>query len=370
MRTVLFYVIICISLTAQAQSPAPALGFLEIEPDARSSAMGGIGVATSPDNFVFYNPAKVAMRAGYEYGISAGYVPYLRRLVKGIGMATMHGFRRLDDQTCIGLDLRYFSLGAVSFKDETGYPIYEYNPTEWTIGLTYSRQLSEYNSIGITARYINSRPAAGIQYQGQEIKTANAAGVDFGYYYCSVAASELNGYTGGIFRGGLSFSNLGTKVVYYSAGGSAFQPMNFRAGVSYTFSSPGDHLFSLSGEVIKGLVPAPVIRDDNGDIISGKDPATTNVPAAFFSSWADMKGWGVGAGVEYLYRQQFFLRGGIHYENPDYSPKQLATVGAGFQLGAFHLDLSYYTAIVQKTGATNAQAQTFKISLGVILAAE
>jgi hypothetical protein len=367
---VLFFLIV-MNLTGRGQSPVPGLGFLMIEPDARGSAAGLIGVASSPDNFVFYNPAKLAMQPGQEYGISAGYVPYLRKLVKGIGLATIQGFRRMDEETAIGLDIRYFSLGEIQFKDETGYDIYAYNPAEWTIGLTYSRQLSEYSSIGFSCRYINSRPAAGIEYQGQEIKTASAIGADIGFYYSSIAVSELPGYTGGILRGGLSLANLGTKVKYHANGGSAFQPMTFRSGLSYTFpSEAGEHLFSVTGEISKLLLPPAVERDGNGNIIAGRDPENTNVPAAFFAGWGNMKSWGAGFGAEYLYQQRFFLRAGIHYESPEFSSKQLATLGAGFQHGAFHFDMSYFAGFGQQAGAQNYQSQTFKITLGVMIASE
>lgn len=368
---VIFILLLCLPIMAGAQNTVPALGFLEIEPDARGSAMGLTGVATAPDNFIFYNPAKIAMLAGQEYGLSAGYVPYLRQLAKGMGMAAVQGFRRMDEQTSIGLDLRYFALGKVRFKDDTGYDIYEYNPTEWAIGLSYARQLSEYSSIGLTVRYINSRPAAGIEFEGQEIKTANALGTDLGFYYCNVALSELPGYTGGILRGGVRLANIGTKVKYHAGSLSAFQPMNLRGGFSYTFPSPGgEHFFTCNAEAYKLLVPPPPVRDGNGSVVSGKDPETTNVPAAFFAGLVDMKGWGGGLGLEYSYQQRFFLRGGIHYENPDYSARQLATAGAGFQLGTFHMDVSYFAGLGQPAGAANYQAQTFKITLGVQLAAE
>lgn len=357
-------------LPGMGQRPMAGLGFLQIEPDARGSSMGLTGVATSPDNFVFYNPAKLAMQSG-EYGISGGYVPYLRKLIKGIGLATVQGFRRMDDETSIGLDLRYFSLGEINFKDETGYDIYAYNPAEWAIGLTYSRKLSEYSSMGLTVRYINSRPAAGIEYQGQEIKTASAIGTDIGFYYCSIASSELPGYTGGILRGGLSLSNLGTKIKYHVNGGSAFQPMAFKGGLSYTFPSlAGEHLFSLTGEVSKLLIPPIPERDEQGRIISGKDPENTNVPAAFFAGWGYMKSWGAGVGVEYLYQQRFYLRGGVYYESPEFSSKQLATLGAGFQLSNFHCDLSYFAGLAQHANTQNYQSQTFKITLGVTIASE
>ena len=368
MKKVFFFLLlICVEVKAQtADNPAPALNFLKIEPDGRGSALGLTGAATEPDNFsIFYNPGKLAMMPSYEYGLSASYVPWVSNLVKGVGMASAQGFRRLDDQSAIGLDLRFFSLGKINFKDETGYDIYSYNPTEYSIGITYSAQLSDYAAVGISFRYINSRPALGIPYAGVEIKSASAIGGDIGYYYCNIPAGELENYAGGIFRGGLVLQNLGSKVKYHNASYAAFQPMNLKAGVSYTLpSQAAEHFFTISADINKLLVPGEPVRDEDGRIISGKDPVSTSVPAALIESWKYSKSLGAGIGIEYNYRYNFFLRAGMYYEHPDFSPKQLGTFGIGFRKGIFHVDMSYFTGLNQKTGA-NYQSQTFKISLGL-----
>lgn len=367
MRIKALFVLI-LSLTgsiARCQNLAPALGFLQIEPDGRGSATGLTGVATSPDNFTFYNPAKIAMHNA-SYGLSAAYSPYLQKLVKGIGLACMEGFRKMDEDNTIGIEVRYFTLSKIAFKDAVGYDIYTYNPSEWTVGLTYARKLSEYASFGLTARYISSRPAAGIEYQGTDIRTASAVGADIGYYYSSVGASEQTGYTGGIFRLGLSLQNLGTKVKYHSGNGAAFQPMTFRGGLSYSLPTAGDqHQVTFSADLTKLLLPSPPVTDQDGNTLSGKDPDQTSVPAAFFTGWTESAGWGGGIGVEYLYQQRFFLRIGGHYESPNVSSKQLMTFGMGCLLGAFHCDLSYFSAVGAQTSATNYQAQTVKLTLGI-----
>lgn len=349
----------------RCQNLAPALGFLQIEPDARASGMGLTGVATSPDNFTYYNPAKIGLQNN-AYGLSGAYTPYLQKLANGMGLACMEGFRKMDEDNTIGIEVRYFTLSKIAFKDAVGYDIYSFNPSEWAVGLTYARKLSDFASFGLTARYINSRPAAGIEYQGAEIRTAGAVGADIGYYYSSVGVTEQPGYTGGIFRLGLSLQNLGTKVKYLSGTGTAFQPMIFRGGLSYSLPMVGDqHQVSFSGELTKLLLPSPALTDQDGNIISGKDPDQTSVPAAFFSGWTESAGWGGGFGIEYLYQQRFFLRIGGHYESPDISSKQLATFGMGCLLGTFHCDLSYFSVISARTGAANYQSQTVKLTLGI-----
>lgn len=350
----------------ERKNPTPALNFLRIEPDAKGSGLGLTGAATEPDNFsIFYNPGKLAMMPAYEYGISAGYVPWISRLVKGIGLASAQGFRRLDEYSAIGLDIRFFSMGKIDFKDELGYDIYSYTPAEFAIGITYSLMLSDYAAIGASLRYINSRPALGVTYGGEEIKSANAIGGDVGYYYCSVPTGEIENYLGGIFRGGISLQNLGSKVRFLSSGDAAFQPMNLKVGIAYTLPSfNGEHFLTISADANKMLVPPEPVRDASGNIIEGKDPAEITVPAAFFESWKYAQSVGAGFGAEYSYKNTFFLRAGAYYEPPDFSPRQLATVGAGLRKGMFHLDLSYFAGLGKAAGSNN-QAQTFKISLGM-----
>jgi hypothetical protein len=63
------------------QTAAP---FLLITPDARSGAMGDVGVAISPDaNSLHWNPAKMAF-LDKPTGLSASYTPWLRNLVPDV----------------------------------------------------------------------------------------------------------------------------------------------------------------------------------------------------------------------------------------------------------------------------------------------
>lgn len=68
-----------------------AVPFLTISPDARHSAMGDAGVATSPDaNAQHWNPSKYLFVQD-QFGVSLSYTPWLRDLVDGINMAYLAG---------------------------------------------------------------------------------------------------------------------------------------------------------------------------------------------------------------------------------------------------------------------------------------
>ncbi|MEO6168215.1 MAG: PorV/PorQ family protein, partial [Chitinophagales bacterium] len=69
-----------------------AVPFLRIAPDARSGAMGDVGVGLSPDaNAVFWNTAKISFAAN-KLAMGVTYTPWLRSLVNDIYLASLGGY--------------------------------------------------------------------------------------------------------------------------------------------------------------------------------------------------------------------------------------------------------------------------------------
>ena len=82
--------------------------------------MGDVGVATSADvNSIHWNPAKLAF-VSQDLGASISYVPWLRALVPDINLSYITGFKKIDDNQTVGIELRYFSLGDITFTDIVG----------------------------------------------------------------------------------------------------------------------------------------------------------------------------------------------------------------------------------------------------------
>ena len=73
-----------------------AVPFLTITPDARHSAMGDAGAATTADaNAQYWNGAK-GIFAESTYGVSFSYAPWLTQLVKGINLSCLSGYYKLN----------------------------------------------------------------------------------------------------------------------------------------------------------------------------------------------------------------------------------------------------------------------------------
>ena len=345
--------------TNTIQTAAP---FLLITPDARSGAMGDVGVATSPDaNSSHWNPAKLAF-LDQPTGISVSYTPWLRNLVPDVDLGYLTVFHRIDERNIIGGSLRYFSYGSIQLTDDSQNDIGVYSPNEFSIDGTYSRKFGENFSLGTAIRYIRSSLSNG-QFNGQDIQPATAL------------AADVSGYmrTGAVMFGkdtelalGMNISNIGTKMNYSDGSSKSFLPTNMKLGGASTFNLDDLNQFTVALDLNKLLVPTNPIRDANGEITSGKDP-DRSVPAGIFGSFSDAPGGfseelselSYSLGTEYWYNKQFALRSGYFYETPTKGDRRYFTVGAGLKYNVFNLDFAYLLANQQKSPL----AQTLRFSL-------
>jgi len=341
------------------QTAAP---FLLITPDARSGAMGDVGVAISPDaNSLHWNPAKMAF-LDKPTGLSASYTPWLRNLVPDVDLGYLTIYHRLDSRNTIGGALRYFSYGSIQLTDNSQNDIGVYSPNEFSIEGTYSRKFGDNFSLGTAIRYIRSSLSNG-QFNGQDIQPATALAADASAYY----------KTGTVLLGrdaelafGLNISNIGTKMSYSDNGSKSFLPTNMKLGGASTFMLDDLSTITFALDLNKLLVPTSPVRDASGQIISGKDP-DRSVPSAIFGSFSDAPGGfseeiseiSYSAGAEYWYNKQFAIRSGYFYETPTKGDRRYFTVGAGLKYNVFNLDFAYLLANQQ----TSPLAQTLRFSL-------
>ena len=341
------------------QTAAP---FLLITPDARSGAMGDVGVAISPDvNSLHWNPAKLAFMEK-PTGFSVSYTPWLRNLVPDIDLGYLSVYHRLDDRNTIGGSLRYFSYGSIQLTDESMQDIGIYSPNEFAIDGTFARKFGENFSLGTAMRYIRSSLSNG-QFNGQEIRPASAIAADVSAFYKN--GTVLFGKDAEI-AWGVNISNIGTKVNYSDAVDKSFLPTNLKLGGATTFNIDDFNKFTVALDLNKLLVPTNPIRDESGKIIDGKDP-NRSVPAGIFGSFTDAPGGfseelqeiSYSLGTEYIYNQQFALRAGYFYETPAKGDRQYLTLGAGLKYNVFDLDFAYLIANQQKSPL----AQTMRFSL-------
>jgi hypothetical protein len=353
-----------------------AVPFLNFAPDSRHSGMGDVGVATSPDaNSAHWNSGKLAFIKD-DLGFSLSYSPWLGKLVNDMSVSYLTGFKKIDETSAFGFDLRYFNMGDIQLTDGSGNPLGEFNPRDFAIGGTYSRKLSENFGLGISARFIYSNLSGNISsVAGTEAKAGISVGTDIGLYY------EKPVYAGakdGTWSWGLAITNIGPKITYNSAEDLDYIPTNLRLGTAYKLELDPINSLTFALDVNKLLVPTPpryvtnedgtLATDANGNLIieSGKDPNRALI-SGMFGSFSDapdgfseeMKEFTLSLGVEYLYADKFAVRTGYFYENPNKGGRRYFTMGVGLDIKKIGFDFSYLVPQVQN----HPLAETLRFTL-------
>ncbi len=332
--------------------------YLRIAPDARSGAMGDIGVATNPDAFsLFYNMGKVVFNE-QKSGFGINYTPYLKELgLKNVYLLSASGFLKLDDNQAITAGVRYFSYGNVQATDDVGNNLNTFKPNDLALEVGYSRKLSKSTGLGVSLRYINSKLTDG----SGDTKTGSSVAADIGFY------SSNKNIKGTGWNYGIAITNLGAKIGYTSNSlQKDYIPANLGLGIGYTSVINDDNKIHFGLDINKLMVPTP---PDETDAAATDNYKNQSAISSWFKSFGDAPGGfseeikelQVGIGGEYTYNNSFILRAGYFNESKVKGNRRYATVGAGFVYKASHLNFSYLIP-GQSTGNT-ALANTLRFSV-------
>ena len=334
-----------------------------IAPDARAAGMGDVGAATDPDvNSQYWNPAKYPFCIS-RAGIALNYTPWLRQLVNDIDLAYVAGYYRIGDYSALSGSLRYFSLGEVFTSDESDMTV---KPYEMSIDAAYSLMLSEKFSLAAAIRWIYSA----LRYDySEDSKPASAFAADLAMYYNNYVMLGQRECQLGI---GMNISNIGSKISYYGDEESQFIPANMRLGASLMVPVDEYNRFTITADANKLLVPTVPkqeegesnsdyqdrVRREYSDVgsIKGIFQSFSDAPGGFSEELREVQ-WSVGA--EYVYHDQFSLRAGYHHESESKGNRKYFTVGGGFRMSVFSLDVGY----VISTARSNPLDQTLRFTL-------
>lgn len=344
-----------------------------IAPDARAAGMGDVGAATDPDvNSQFWNPAKYPFCIS-RAGVALNYTPWLRQLVSDIDLAYVAGYYRIGDYSAISGSLRYFSLGEVfTSMDENAMSV---KPYEMSLDVAYSMMLSETFSIAAAIRWIYSD----LRYDySEDSSPASAFAADLSMYYNNYFDIGTRECQLGL---GMNISNIGSKITYFGDERSQFLPANLRIGASLLIPVDEYNRFAISADANKLLVPTVPTEEQYRATLANPDEysasgyqnyvieeySDVSSIAGIFKSFGDAPGgfkeeleeiqWSVGA--EYVYHDQFSLRAGYHHESENKGNRKYFTVGGGFRMNVFSLDVGY----VISTAQSNPLDQTLRFTL-------
>ena len=347
---------------------------MSISPDAVAGGMGDVGVATNSDmNSQYWNSSKYAQNES-SAGFAFSYTPWLRKLgVNDINLLYLAGYYTPSKMAgTISASLRFFQLGEVLLRESADAIPLSANPYEMTFDLGYSRMLTENFSLGIVMRLVASDLTAKTD---PNYYTGYAFGADVNGFY-SLPIEMAAGTSR--FNFGFNISNIGTRITYDKGDNYNFIPANLRLGVGYQLPFDQYNRLLISLEANKMMVPSryskvakynPNFDKNNPDTwaMSTEEYNKISSMEGLIMSWYDAPGgfaeemaeinWGIG--LEYAYNEQFFGRLGYNNEAKDKGNRKYFTVGAGFKLSAFKLDVGYVIA----TSASNPLDQTLRFSL-------
>jgi len=343
-----------------------AVPSLTIAPDARGGGLGDNGIATSPDiNAQYWNPAKYSFHSERS-GISLSYTPWLRKLVNDMALIYVAGYYQpgKNKDQAVSASVRYFSMGEipeVTFQSGTQYlSVYPY---EMAVDLAYSRKLSPLFSMAVAFRYIRSD----MGIKGYEMLNAgNAFAVDVAGY---LEKAIETAYKKNIWSVGFSIANLGSKISYDGGTNQQFLPAMLRVGTGFLYPFDEENRIGIYFDLNKYLVPGlPIYMEEEEEYqrqkekynsmssLSGVFKSFSDAPGGFSEELKEIM---FSLGLEYGYKEQFFVRGGYYHESQYKGNRRYCSLGAGFRYKAFYIDIAYLISTV----VGNPLDQTLRLSL-------
>lgn len=371
----------------QLNTITTALPFLIITPDSRAGGMGDAGVATSPDvNSFHWNTAKLAFsKTKTELGVS--YSPWLRDLVDDIHLSYLAGYHKLSKRHTIGGSLRYFSLGNITFTNNLGQPIRDFNPNEFEILGGYAFKLSDNFSLGMNGKFVYSNLTGGIGVGSATSKPGIAGATDLSFAYFNEDV-DLGKYDA-TFSAATTISNLGNRVSYTDNATRDFLPANLRLGTALKVDFDKYNSLTTTVDFNKLLVPTLPYRDPNDatNIISGKNNdvgVITGVLQSFYDAPGivvadgngnyevtegskfkeELREINIGGGIEYWYGDVLAVRTGFFHEHASKGNRKYLTFGAGLYYSSFGIDVSYLASVTQNNPLANTIRFSLKFKFG------
>ena len=372
-RAIVFFLVFNASqLKAQNSNRIITTGvpFLMITPDARAAGMGELGVATSADTYSQqWNPAKYVF-ASSETSIGISYTPYLSKLVDDIFLGNLNYYKKLNERSAWATSLRYFSLGDIQFNELIGGSIVDQGyerPTELTLDLSYALKLSEQISMAVAGRYIRSDLKITTD---ADTSSANSLGIDIAAYFES-SVFDL-GTKEGLFRSGLTISNIGPRLNYDIGGQKNFIPTNLKLGFGLDLIYDDTNRLGIYTEFNKLLVPTPVAVYDTNARFMGYQQPDIDFLSGIFTSFSDapdglseeLSEITMALGFEYRFQDSFSLRSGFFNENQNKGSRRYLTMGAGFDLNFIEIDISY---LFSASNVRNPLENTLRFSVALQL---
>ena len=334
-----------------------AVPTLRFSPDARGSAMGNTGIATSADvNATFWNPSKLTFLEK-EWNFGASYSPMLHRLVNDIWLGYFSVAKKLNEKQAIAISSRYFGKGDGIYTNASGQSQEFSIGYDFALDATYAHKVSKKWSLAGTFRYIVANQAIFPDYPQGTISNQSyrTAAVDISAFYKTDFTMKEKQVDWNL---GINISNIGAPIRYVTYYNKEFLPANLGIGTAFTHHLNKDNLLTIAVDVNKLLVPTP----------NPSNPTyQQSVFSSIFSSFSDapngfneeMQEIILSLGAEYSYKNAFKLRGGYYQESRNKGNNRFFSLGTGYTYKSVALNASF----IKATTDNSIYDETWQLSL-------
>lgn len=354
--------------TSNAQVGGSAVVFLKIEPDSRAAGMGNAGVALADNaSATFWNPAGLAFQTGSEASIT--HSNWLPEFNAGLFYEYLVAKHHVPGWGTFGGHLTYLFLGEHDGRDEENNPTGTFRSYDLATGASWGGKLTDQFGVGTSVRFIYSNLAPGQTVGSQETKAGVSTAFDLAGLY-RFDKWSLGEQMKGQLSLGFNLANMGPKIQYSDNAQRDPIPTNLRFGYAWTMEFDEFNKMTLVTDFNKDLIHYSTIE---GDSTTGTRREADPFYEAIFSSWSSVEirsnplseedpefetlsvldQMTVGMGLEYWYNNQFAMRGGYFFEDPNNGNRKFMTLGAGVRVNVIGVDFSYIYALEEDSPLAN-----------------
>lgn len=199
-----------LTILAPAQDGTRVYEFVNITTSPRQAALGGNAQSAwdADPNMSYWNPALMNEQSHGQLGLN--YVNYLT----DVNFGTVSAVYQYDDDEFFAIHGQYVDYGDFRGYDENDNPTGDFSAKDAAIVVGYARNLSDFFTVGVNAKYINSRI---------ETYSSHAIAADLGLVFHDIDYNT---------NVALSVRNLGTQLQTY-AGTKEKMPLQINLGISH-----------------------------------------------------------------------------------------------------------------------------------------
>ena len=320
-----------IATTASAQVGGDnAFEFLNVVGSARQASLGGNQLALNDGdlNLAIFNPALLREDMHSKFALS--YVNYFSDINYGYASYA----RDYDSIGTFAVTMLYLDYGVFTEADINGNKIGTFQATDYSLNLSYGRQLDSLFRIGATVKGI---------YSAFESYTAAGVAFDLAGIY------ESKNHR---FSAAAMLKNIGVQLKTYNDTRESL-PFELQAGVTYQLA----HAPIRFGLVAENLQTWDLTYLNPNQVTDEVDPVTGEVVSSAKNGFGEKLLRHMVLNAEWKSENSFSLRFGFNYRRhqelklTDRPGLVGASVGFGVRIKRF--ELSYGRASYHKAGASN-----------------